>query len=254
MKSKYIACCSGGKDSVATLILTQMKGEPLDEVVYAEVMFDPYNSGELPDHSEFIHGVLSPWVENTLGVPFTIVRGEVDYSSYLKHRITRGSNSGFPYGFVLSGACSMNAYGKLRPLKKYLKSKYGEANLFQYVGIAHDEKSRLEALSSKVNCISLLDKYGFTEEMAVKLCKEHGLYSPGYQYSHRNGCWFCPNAKDGELAHMIETRPDLVYELIKIERWLQSHGGKYPYKKNISFNERVQKIKFQGLIRRVLWF
>lgn len=36
----YICSCSGGKDSVATIILAHEKGYPLDEVIFSEVMFD----------------------------------------------------------------------------------------------------------------------------------------------------------------------------------------------------------------------
>lgn len=48
----------------------------------------------------------------------------------------------------------------------------------QYVGIAHDEKKRLARL--KDNQISLLDKYGYTEDMAKVKCLEYGLLSPIY--------------------------------------------------------------------------
>lgn len=50
----YICSCSGGKDSVATIILAHEKGYPLDEVIFSEVMFDENISGELPEHIDFI--------------------------------------------------------------------------------------------------------------------------------------------------------------------------------------------------------
>ena len=40
-RPRYIASCSGGKDSLATILLAAEKNEPLDEVIYSEVMFDP---------------------------------------------------------------------------------------------------------------------------------------------------------------------------------------------------------------------
>lgn len=43
---KYIASCSFGKDSLATVIVALEHGEPLDEVLYCEVMFDEQTSGE----------------------------------------------------------------------------------------------------------------------------------------------------------------------------------------------------------------
>ena len=39
-RPKYVASCSGGKDSVATLLLAAQHNEPLDEAVFSEVMFD----------------------------------------------------------------------------------------------------------------------------------------------------------------------------------------------------------------------
>ena len=73
---KYIASCSGGKDSVATLILVKRHGEPLDEVVYCEVMFDKETSGEHPEHRDFVYQKVKPFVEDVLGVPFTILRSD----------------------------------------------------------------------------------------------------------------------------------------------------------------------------------
>lgn len=36
---KHILTCSFGKDSIATALLALQHGEPLDELVYSEVMF-----------------------------------------------------------------------------------------------------------------------------------------------------------------------------------------------------------------------
>ena len=45
---RYIASWSGGKDSTATIILAHLHNEPLDTIIFAEVMFDKETSGELP--------------------------------------------------------------------------------------------------------------------------------------------------------------------------------------------------------------
>ena len=49
-KTLHIASCSFGKDSLATILLALEHGEPLDEAVYCEVMFDKRTSGEVPEH------------------------------------------------------------------------------------------------------------------------------------------------------------------------------------------------------------
>ena len=52
-RPKYVASCSGGKDSVATLLLAAQHNEPLDEAVFSEVMFDKNTSGEVPVFRDF---------------------------------------------------------------------------------------------------------------------------------------------------------------------------------------------------------
>lgn len=51
---KYIASWSGGKDSTASIILAHEHNEPLDLIIFSEVMFDENISGELPEHIDFI--------------------------------------------------------------------------------------------------------------------------------------------------------------------------------------------------------
>lgn len=115
---------------------------------------------------------------------------------------------------------------KVIPMQKYIKS-LGE-DVVLYNGIAVDEPARLERMRG-TNRISLLEKYGYTEEMAAELCKQYGLYSPAYQYSNRNGCWFCPNCKTKEFAEFKRRHPDLWQRLLdlgKVEN-LVSYGFKY---------------------------
>lgn len=52
---KYIASWSGGKDSTASIILAHEHNEPLDLIIFSEVMFDENISGELPEHIKCNH-------------------------------------------------------------------------------------------------------------------------------------------------------------------------------------------------------
>ena len=60
---KHVASCSFGKDSLATILLALEHGEPLDEAVYCEVMFDKEISGEVPEHRDFIYTTAIPALE-----------------------------------------------------------------------------------------------------------------------------------------------------------------------------------------------
>lgn len=215
-----IAFCSGGKDSVATLIVAKEKGEPLDGVAFAEVMFDKETSGEHPLHREFVYNTLRPFVEKELQVPFYILRSDVTYTDYFTHTITRGENKGKIAGFPIAGMCAINRDCKMRPIDELRKGRQiGK----EYVGIAADEPIRLERLDG-VNKISLLAKYNYTEADAKRLCQQYGLLSPVYDISKRNGCWFCMNCNDNEFIWLLKNRRDLFDKLIALEK---SHENLY---------------------------
>ena len=94
---KHVAACSFGKDSIATVILAREHNEPLDEVIYCEVMFDDEISGEVPEHRQFIYEVAKPLFESW-GIKVTILRSEKNVHIKLyarnKERQTGGKNSG----------------------------------------------------------------------------------------------------------------------------------------------------------------
>ena len=223
---KYILGCSGGKDSVATMILAHEHNEPLDEVVYSEVMFDPETSGEHPEHLEFVLTKVKPFVENVLNVPFIHLRSQKTYVDVFKRPISRGDNIGKPYGFAYPGMCAINRDCKIPPITQYWQRQ--DKNVIQYVGIAYDEQERLMRMHG-TNRISLMNKYGITEKRAVQMCVEYGLYSPCYNFSERNGCWFCPNCRTPTLSKFRASHPDLWEELRKLAKTpdLCSYGFKY---------------------------
>lgn len=181
-RPRYIASCSGGKDSVATILLAAEKNEPLDEVIYSEVMFDQEISGEVPEHRDFIHQKLKPFVENELGCKFTVLRSDKTYDDVFHHIITRGPYEGLLRGFVWPGKCAVNRDCKMPPLRKYHKAQPDDTR--SYVGIALDEPKRLARLNKEKD-ISLLAKYGMTEADAWRLCEKYDMLSPCYQYSKR---------------------------------------------------------------------
>ena len=217
-RPKYIASCSGGKDSVATLLLAAQHNEPLDEAVFSEVMFDKDTSGEVPEHRDFIYDRLKPFCEKELGIKFTILHADKTYDDVFHHVITRGPHKGEVRGFAWAGMCAVNRDCKIPPVRKYNAAL--SPDTVSYVGIAEDELKRLARLDG-VKKVSLLAKYGMAEADAYKLCQEHGLLSPIYAHCRRNGCWFCPNASDSELLHMVTNYPEIdVYkrQLLKEEQ------------------------------------
>lgn len=71
----HVASCSFGKDSIATVILAHENNEPLNEIIYSEVMFDKNISAELPEHRDFIYNVAIPNFER-MGYKVNVLRAK----------------------------------------------------------------------------------------------------------------------------------------------------------------------------------
>lgn len=92
MKPKiHIASCSFGKDSIATILLALENNEPLDRVVFAEVMFDHERgiSGEIPEHIEWIYNTAIPKLEQ-MGVKVDVVKSKKDYIHFFRSAVGGG--------------------------------------------------------------------------------------------------------------------------------------------------------------------
>lgn len=213
---KYIASWSGGKDSTASIILAHEHNEPLDLIIFSEVMFDENISGELPEHIDFIKNKAIPVFESW-GYEVKILHSDKTYMDVFMAEPTKGKRkgTGLKTGFPMMGRCAINKPCKVRPIKTFLKS-IGE-EFKQYIGIAIDEPERMERVAKAENQISLLAKYGYTEQMASNLCEKYDLLSPIYGFSPRNGCWFCPNLRPGQLKYLRTNHPDLWEKLLALE-------------------------------------
>ena len=117
----YIASCSFGKDSIATILLALEHNEPLDRVVFSEVMFDHARdiSGEIPEHIGWIYNTAIPKLHN-MGVHVDVVRAERDYRYFFANAVGGGRHAGKIYGFPLGGKCFINRDCKIAPIRKYL--------------------------------------------------------------------------------------------------------------------------------------
>lgn len=210
---------SGGKDSTASIILAHEHNLPLDEILYAEVMFDNSRgiSGENPEQIKWIDEVAIPKIRSW-GYKVTKVRSDTDYVSLYYKKIKRSKiaeRNGKIRGFPQGRACFMLDYLKLIPMKRY-KKNLGE--ITEVLGIAADEPKRLERMHVRENNISYLEMFNYSEEMAFDLCNKYGMLSPIYKTRYRGGCWFCPNARDKERLELRQNHPELWNELLKLNK------------------------------------
>ena len=140
--------------------------------------------------------------------------------------------------------CVINRECKMKPIHDYYK-QFKDLEIVQYVGIAIDEPKRLARLKS--NQVSLLAKYGYTEDMARQKCLKYGLLSPIYGGGNRNGCFFCPNVRIKDFAKFKLAHPDLWEELLELGKTpnLCSYGFKYGMTVQ-EVDDRINAINAQG--------
>lgn len=244
-KPKYIASYSGGKDSTATVILAHEHGEPLDLIIFSEVMFDENISGELPEHIDFIKNKCIPLFESW-GYEVKILHADkthMDNFNCITRRSKVPERNGKRYGFPMAGKCLINSCCKVGPIRKFLKS---QKEIVQYIGIAIDEPERLARIrNSDVPKMSLLEKYNYTEQMSFDLCKKYDLLSPIYDFAPRGGCWFCPNARDKELRHLRNCHRDLWDKLLALEDEPDLIGNMWNILTKTSIHDKEQQFYWE---------
>ncbi len=219
--AKHILSCSFGKDSIATALLALQHGEPLDELVYCEVMFSEEISGELPEHNRFIHETAIPYFEQR-GIPTRVLRSEKTYLSCFYHVVTRGKTKGMLSGFPLSGRCTIQRDCKLPPIKAYQKAL--PPDTVQYIGIAADTSNPKKTERRSAEDLNRLLSYTQNNDKT-----EHQLYVSGFNCIPQNAHeimvetkqrWRKP-VKDGNILayHIIqsfspgEATPDQVHQI-----------------------------------------
>lgn len=234
---KYIASCSFGKDSIATILLAREHNEPLDEIVYCEVMFDKEISGELPEHRDFIYNKAIPIFESW-GYKVVVLHSSKTYMDIFYRKRKRGNYVGEIYGFPPTMKCWANGELKIPPIKQYWKLQ--SEDVTQYVGIAIDEPLRLDRVVQSKNQVSLLQKYGYTEQMAKEKCVQYGLLSPIYNFSSRGGCWFCQNQSLCQLKESRNNHPELWKILIDMQK-----ESPHPFKIDYSMQKLEERFMWE---------
>lgn len=210
---KYYLSQSFGKDSLCQAIIAAEMGEPIDGAIYCEVMYTDQISGEIPEHRDFIYNVAIPKLEKDYGIKTTVLRSDRTMKDLFYHVSTKGKSAGKVIGFPIPGRCAINRDCKMRAIKAWKRAQTEPITM--YVGIAADEPNRLARM--KEGSVSLLAKYGITEEMAVEICRERGLLSPIYSFAKRNGCWFCPNMTKNELLNIYYNHRELWNDLLSMQ-------------------------------------
>lgn len=195
---KHIANVSGGKDSVAMVLMLIELGWPLDEVVFFD---NGMEFRAIYDTVEKLKEILRQH-----GVKFTVLHPDYDFEWKMFDKPVNGRN-GFHYGYSwCGGRCRWGTTDKLKALRNYCK------DAIQYVGIAADEPKRFEKAKHENKVLPLVE-LGMTEADCLSYCYERGFQwlengIPLYSILDRVSCWCCANKNLKELKNMHDYLPE----------------------------------------------
>lgn len=201
---KAIASVSFGKDSLAMLLGLIETKSPLDEVVF-------YDTGMEFDEIYQVRDAVLPILEKN-NIKYTELhpkRPFIDTMINYPHKARNGTiKKG--YGWC-GGMCRWGTTEKLKAIDQYCK------NAIQYVGIAYDEKPRLERLKY-TNKISPLGIWKMTEKDCLEFCYKRNVDWGGlYNILDRVSCWCCRNKNLKELANYYHYLPKYFKKLVELE-------------------------------------
>ena len=220
---KFIASCSFGKDSFAMVLKLLDLEYPLDEVVYFDigVEFDSIKA-----NAERIKPILKAH-----NVEFTILKPKDTfiYTMTEKPIVKRTGEPQSGYKWC-GGTARWGTTLKLDAIKENNK-KYGDETIIEYVGVAADERHRIDRKRNG-NRIKLypLVEWDMKESDCLEYCYNHGWHwnENGfelYDLLDRVSCKYCKNKNLNELRNIYHHIPELWEELKALQDVV-----KMPYK------------------------
>lgn len=234
----HIASCSFGKDSLAMILRLIEENKPLDEVVF-------YDTGMEFQAIYDARDKLLPILQGK-GIKYTELRPKHSFLWSMFEKPHKGKHDGivrYGYGWC-GGMCRWGTHDKLVSIDKYVENNMGNC----YIGIASDEKKRIEKERSPYKIMPLVD-FGMTEKDCLEYCYSKGFYweEKGirlYDVLDRVSCWCCCNKNKKELYNIWRYLPhywERLKELqSKIDRPMKKFQNKqYGFYGNVFDMEKV---------------
>ena len=203
----HIASVSWGKDSLAMLLMLIAMGYPLNEVLF-------YDTGMEFGAIYNTRDQMLPLLER-LRIKYTELEPETPFLFDMLERPVYSKQKGSHLGYGwCGGLCRWGTAAKLKALDRYAEAR----GAMVYVGIAADEKQRLEK-ERKPYKLHPMAEWGMTEADALAYCY---LWQEGkirlYDVLDRVSCWCCCNKNLRELRNMRIYLPEYWERLKELQR------------------------------------
>ena len=205
LKSRAVASCSFGKDSLAMCLRLMEEGYPLDEIVF-------YDTGMEFQAVYAEKERFTPIFEGG-GISVTTLtpRKPFLWDMFARPVHARDGSLKPGYGWC-GGPCRWGTTAKNAEIARYSKGA------LIYVGIAADETDRPQEPAKRYPLI----EWGMTEADCLQYCYDHGAeWREGdvrlYDILSRVSCWCCRNKNKRELRAIRDYLPEYWERLLCLE-------------------------------------
>lgn len=204
----YILSFSGGKDSTYLLLELIRRKYPLDLVIFFDTGWEFF---VMYEHIEKCKKICE---DN--GIKFVTLYPEKSFDYLMFDKEVEKRDGSIQYGYSwCGGACRWGTTEKIKTIDKYLSQL---ENYIVYVGIASDEKHRLQKEWAEYKLFPLV-AWGTTEKECLNGCYALGFDWGGmYKYFDRLSCRYCANKNNKELRNMRTHFPNEWEDLKSYQR------------------------------------
>lgn len=207
MKTKYyVANISGGKDSMAMLIVLLANGCPIDEVIFFDTGWE---FDCIYKNIEVVQAICSEH-----NIKFTVLKPDksFDYLMFEHPHKTRKGKEINGYSWC-GGLCRWGTTQKTQAINNHFKQpEYADKEIYHYIGLAYDEQKRIKK-NKDPHKVYPLNELKITEQMALDICIENGIDFKEngvclYDILDRVSCWCCSNKNLKELRNYYLHLPE----------------------------------------------
>lgn len=234
---QYILSLSGGKDSLALFIRLLKEKYPLDIVLFYDTGMEfqaIYQNIAKAEHLCIENGIRFVRLEPTRSFEYDMLEKPIK---------TRDGSEKTGRGWC-GGVCRWGTAEKREAINRFYKS-LGDVTVVEYVGIAADERERINRDRQK-NAVKLypLVEWGMTEADCLQYCYDNGWdwQEDGialYEVLDRVSCWCCSNKNKKELYNMYTHLPkywERLRELQKqIDKPFKNYGSIFDLEQEFSY-------------------
>ena len=207
-----------GKDSLAMVLKLLELNYPLDEVVWFNMKGAEFSCME--KNAEKLRKLLE-----SKGIQFTVLEPEHDFKYYMLERAVTKRDGTIQQGYKwCGGKCRWGTALKLDAIYKHEKeTSFEYPVVVEYVGIAYDEKHRInrDRQSERVKLYPLVE-WGMLEKDCLVYCYDNGwdFIEDGvelYSCLDRVSCKYCKNKNLSELRAIYNNFPSIWSELVELQ-------------------------------------